>query len=340
MRQIFLASPAAEKPVVPDNSVTAWVQKAPATLLDCQRYKCLSSQIRFDSVSGMEIQSLSICVPAGCPNRCRFCVSQMHDTTYPDVIEQETAGGSMPERDYLQRLEFARDNGCNTVILTGNGEPVINRRFLERFAMWNKRIAAPFRWVELQTSGVTVDDEMLEFLRDNVAISTISFSLSDMFDSDSNAEINGTPEKLRVDVEDLCRKIKERGFNLRLSLNMTVVYNDRTIESLFHQASRLGADQITFRQLYVSDDTSVPQNQWILANQYSRFDMLTEYIQRNGRILEVLPFGATRYSLQGMSTVLDSDCMSVTPGQVIKYLILRPDCHLYTKWDDKGSLLF
>jgi len=24
----------------------------------------------------------------------------------------------------------------------------------------------------------------------------------------------------------------------------------------------------------------------------------------------------------------------------LRYLILRPDCRLYTKWDDKGSLLF
>ena len=36
----------------------------------------------------MEVQSLSICVPGGCPNNCKFCVSKMHDETYPNQIEK------------------------------------------------------------------------------------------------------------------------------------------------------------------------------------------------------------------------------------------------------------
>lgn len=55
----------------------------------------------------MNIQSLSVCVPAGCPNRCKFCVSRLHHNNYKhdnyDHID-------------VDRLEFARDNGCNSVI--------------------------------------------------------------------------------------------------------------------------------------------------------------------------------------------------------------------------------
>lgn len=29
-----------------------------------------------------------------------------------------------------------------------------------------------------------------------------------------------------------------------------------------------------------------------------------------------------------------------TPKEDIKYLILQPDCKLYTKWNDKASLVF
>jgi len=37
----------------------------------------------------MIIQSLSIVVPAPCPNSCQFCVSKMHiDDTYQNQIEQ------------------------------------------------------------------------------------------------------------------------------------------------------------------------------------------------------------------------------------------------------------
>lgn len=41
-----------------------------------------------------------------------------------------------------------------------------------------------------------------------------------------------------------------------------------------------------------------------------------------------------------MSTVLDEDCMSEEAKESVKYLILRPNCKLYSKWDDKGSLVF
>ena len=47
------------------------------------------------------------------------------------------------------------------------------------------------------------------------------------------------------------------------------------------------------------------------------------------------------YSVMGMSTVVDEDCMAKNEEkQSWKYLILRPNCKLYTQWDDKGSLLF
>ncbi len=33
-------------------------------------------------------------------------------------------------------------------------------------------------------------------------------------------------------------------------------------------------------------------------------------------------------------------CVSKKVDGTIRYLILREDCKLYTKWDDKGSILF
>ena len=35
--------------------------------------------------------------------------------------------------DYLKRMEFARDNGCNTVMITGTSEPQQNKDFLSFF---------------------------------------------------------------------------------------------------------------------------------------------------------------------------------------------------------------
>ena len=67
---------------------------------------------------------------------------------------------------------------------------------------------------------------------------------------------------------------------------------------------------------------------------------LNDFIKEQGNILEVVSFGATRYDVMGISALVDNDCMSTTAGDDVRYLILRPNCHLYTKWDKEGSILF
>lgn len=68
----------------------------------------------------MRIQSLSIVVPnKRCVNSCDFCVSRMHGEDYPNMLDENLPFYDLYKRDYVRRLEFARDNGCNTVMLTG-----------------------------------------------------------------------------------------------------------------------------------------------------------------------------------------------------------------------------
>ena len=296
----------------------------------------------------LEIQSLSVCVPAGCPNKCKFCVSRMHASQHKDQIEHNLRFRDLYERDFCKRLQFARDNGCNTVILTGDGEPLMNIQFLKDFAHWNGSITSPFRWVEIQTSGVYLDEEKLRFLRNTVGVTSISLSLSDMCDKLSNQQMNGTPDKLMVNIDQLCTEIKRYDFNLRLSLNMTNVYEKRwgtngdCFEMMMDRAKVLGADMVTFRQLYVSGDPELEQNKWIAEHKASD-DLLiniSQYIRERGRLLEQLPFGAMRYSVNGMSLVVDYDCMATEAKPVMRYMVLRPNCKLYSRWNDNGSLIF
>ena len=291
----------------------------------------------------MNVQSLSICVPASCPNNCKFCVAHMHKEDYVNQIEKNKRFRDLYKEDFKKRLLFARDNGCNTVILTGNGEPLMNQKFLEDFGEWNKNLLHPFYWIEVQTSGVLLNDEYLRFLRNSVGITTISLSLSSIFNDEKNFEYNGTPEQLRFDLEKLCSEIKRYDFNLRLSLNMTDEYNDKSAEEIFDRLKELGADQVTFRVLYKSSENpNSPQNKWIEEHGClsSIINRINNYIERNGQKLELLPFGAMRYAVRDISTVVDNDCISVETKDTLKYLVLRPDCKLYTKWDTKGSILF
>lgn len=292
----------------------------------------------------MIIQSLSVCVPAGCTNDCYFCVAHMHREDYRNEIEKNKRFIDLYTKDYKKRLLFARDNGCNTVMLTGNGEPLLNQNFLEKFALWNESLPSPFIWIEIQTSGTLLNDEYLRFLRNTVGVNTISLSLSSIFDSKINAEYNRTKRDCEIDIDNICKEIKRYDFNLRLSLNMTDVYNDKSPEDIFIRAKELNADQLTFRELYTSNKNIYnQQNEWINHHKCSDnfMNKLKEYIKEKGDPLELLPFGAMKYSIHDFGVVMDNDCMSTDiKYDTVKYLILRENCKLYSKWDDKNSLIF
>ena len=318
----------------------------------------------------MKIQSLSIHVPTGkCFNNCKPCVSQMHDSPYPNriggAIEDDIEFSSATRRvkeEYIRRLQFAKDNGVNTIILTGTGETIQNKRFLKWFGEINKQIG--FHWIELQTAGNlllykeaksdgrTGDDfdfyTNIAFMR-TIGVSTISLSLFDMFSSELNAEITEMPKAHVFDVDELCHKIKQFNLNLRLSLNIYRGYKDYSISEIFKRANELEADQITFRKLYESEDKSLKQNQWIRLQNADGvldrfFDDLNAYIKANGVFLGKLPFGGMKYSVNDISVVTDDNCMDnaeerVDPD-VYKYLILRPNAKLYSDWSFKSSLIF
>ena len=289
----------------------------------------------------MKIQSLSVVVPNKiCINNCRFCVSKMHPNNYVNRMDVNDPLFDLNIRDYIKRLEFARDNGCNTVMLTGTSEPQQNKVFLTHFGLFMSILKNPFKIIEMQTTGVLLDGNYLRFLRNFVGVNTISLSLSSL-SSENNAEYNRIPEAHRFVLSTLCAAIKELGFTLRLSLNMTDDFDGLKPEYLFKELQRLGADQVTFRKLYASHDDTV-QRDWIIRHGAKRETMaaIVKYIKDSGRALETLEFGATRYSVDGISTVVDDDCMNCDVKQDLKYLILREDCRLYSKWDDAASLIF
>ena len=295
----------------------------------------------------MKIQSLSIVVPTNkCINNCKFCCAHMEKENYKNQMDENLPFYDLYQEDYLNRLEFARDNGCNTVMLTGNGEPQQNRSFLQKFGTLNKMLEKPFRNIEIQTTGVLLDENYLRFLRNHVKVSTISLSISSL-NNEKNAEYNGTNKNLIVDIEKLCKLIKKYDFNLRVSINLTDEFNYflnnySKIGGLFDILYiNLGADQVTFRKLYVSNNKTI-QDKWIEEHKlnYEAYEHLQFYLKNNGKKIGTLETGTIKYQIGEMSVVLDEDCMSQDLKDVYKYLILRPDCKLYSLWNTKASLIF
>ena len=298
----------------------------------------------------MKIQSLSIVVPTKncCVNSCKFCVSRTHTNPYEDKISpcakeyiegNDSAAESIEYKDYYNRLQFARDNGCNVVVLTGTGEPVQNMKFIEFFSDVNSTLKTPFKSIEVQTTGVLLDFEKITKLR-KFGVTTISFSISNIFDNDRNLELIGCNEKLRFNVFEAIKLVKQLGFNLRLSLNLVNDYDKYTVEQVIEKCKELGADQVTFRKLYKSDLNN-EIDKWIEHNASKNFyDNLVEHVKLNGKFLGVLPFGPSVYNIEEMSICIDSDCMSEEIKDTYKYLILRENAHIYFRWETKSSLIF
>ena len=310
----------------------------------------------------MKIQSLSIHVPTkGCVNNCKFCVSRMHESPFENrmdtLIPYENKlplEAEIAHEDYLRRLRFCKNNGVNTVIFTGDGEPMQNQKFLTWFAQVNEDIG--FEWLELQTSGNMLvkegknshiyDMSNLHFLKRFVGVSTISLSVSNIFDDENNWDVQNTPKKHRVPLSQLCGMIKMNHFNLRISMNMTDVYENHSPSEIFFKLKQLGADQVTFRKLYTSDTVANKQNAWIEANGFDEklFTEIQDGVVKEGTFLGILPFGAEKYSINKITTVIDNNCMDKPHERIepdtYKYLILRPNCKLYSSWDDNGSLIF
>ena len=294
----------------------------------------------------MNIQSLSVCVPAKrCINDCKFCCSKMHTADYDDRFTDYLNYSSYVE-DTRKRLEYARENGCNTCMLTGNNEPQQNKEFLRVFSEINKSLKAPFLNIEMQTTGAYINSEMLDFLKESVGVTTVAISVACLDDDEKNRDSIQTKDK-SLCLEWLCGEIRKRNMNLRICLNMNdeiLLHHPLTPASIIELCGRYGADQITFRALWSPDDAT-EQGKWIARHVT---DVTMEYIaalkadiRAKGKYLDTLEYGADRYDYYGFSVVVDEDSMSQEENRsAVKYLILRPNGHLYSKWDSKASLIF
>ena len=289
----------------------------------------------------MNVQSLSVVVPNNnCINNCKFCVSHMHPENYKNQMDDNLPFFDLYLKDYLKRLDFAQRNGCNTVMLTGNSEPQQNRKFLTYFGLFMQLMKNPFDWIEMQTTGALLDNNYLRFLRNHVGVNIISLSVSS-FDQFQNQEIIGCP--VQINLEELCKNIKKYDFTLRLSLNLSYAFANYSPEELFSTCyEEFLADQVTLRVLY-SNSNDTPQSKWVSqhAMNSDKINEINNFIKTYGTVLGKLPYGTTKYSYNDMSIVLDDDCMGKrNDNDAYKYLILRPDCKLYSSWDDKASLIF
>ena len=283
----------------------------------------------------MNIQSLSVVVPTGeCWNSCPFCVSRMHREDYGESV---VSAGYIPE-NYLNRMQFVRDEGCNSMILTGTAEPQQNMPFVIALLSANRNLRTPFYNIAIQTTGSGLTEADLEKMA-ALGLTTLSLSVSS-FSPDWNASMIGMPDRKATDFYEIQRIAKALHLVTRASVNLTDVFSEYEPREYFSWAIESGFDQITFRKIYA--DGFSEQARWIEQHRFpdEKIAEIKHYIRKNGTPIMTLPFGLVKYSVHGISTVLDDDCMSKDSIDSLKYAILRPNGHLYSRWDDTGSMIF
>lgn len=285
----------------------------------------------------MSIQSLSILVPCGdhCWNNCSFCVSRAHSEDYGQSI---ITANNIPQ-SYLDRVQFARDAGCDSLILTGTTEPQQNLPFIYRFLNLNRTLRTPFYNITIQTTGSGITQTELERMS-MAGINTLALSVSS-FDDITNWNIIHTPGNKRIlSLVSLISYAKYYNMNVRLCVNLTDAFINYRPANFFEYATLNHVDQLTFRKIYSTN--SGPQADWIAAHEFpeEKFKEINNYVCTTGKPINRLPFGAIKYDVNGISTVVDDDCMSQHNIEEIRYYILRDNGHLYSRWDSTASLIF
>ena len=307
----------------------------------------------------MKIQSFNVSVPAPCMNRCKFCVSAtrrceedvlkiQNDILDKNEIFHNHFSEDMWDKNisyYIDKFNYV-SRKCDTLLVTSTGEPMLNKKFIEFIGIVNQIIETPFRNIEIQTSGLLLNQKNIDFLISKLRVKTISLSLSAL-DEELNFRYNNPiHDKFRLNIKDTCKLIKDNGLNLRLSLTLTDYYNKYDsvdiMGSLFDRIKNLGADQVTFKSLYESGG-NLPEDLWVRKHKANPKiePLITEYIRTEGDIIRRLYTGEYVFSINGMAVVINKDCMSTKIiDDVLRYVILKSNGKLYTRWDNPASLLF
>ena len=285
----------------------------------------------------MAIQSLSILVPCNghCWNNCHFCVSMQHNEYYSkDIITTN----NIPQ-SYLDRMQWTRDAGCDSLIFTGVTEPQQNLPFIYKLLTLNRTLRTPFYNISIQTTGTALTPGEIERLA-QAGINTIALSISS-FDDQKNWDIIQAPEKVRtMSIVNIIECAKDNGMNVRACLNLTNEFNIFHPGIYFDWAEQYDVDQLTFRKIYSSGNNE--KSTWIKEHLFdnNKFESIRQFIIERGTIIRRLPFGALLYDVNGVSTVIDEDCMAEHNIKEIRYAVLRANNKLYSSWNKKGSLIF
>ena len=269
----------------------------------------------------MKAQNLTISIPyKGCDKNCEYCVSKMTGYIESDI--------DLMRMKVDKVYNLAKAANVTSVLLTGKGEPLLNRdillEFVKKFQEWP---------VEIQTNGIWLSKN-LWFLNNIMLVGTDIIAVS-----------IDTMEQF-WDYENLFNKIKKLGMVVRVCMNVTNLLKINRFFELFIKLTKEDlVDQLLFRNITIPNNTSKEHSaaKWITNNvdKYNYSDLYHQLMDSNPNEIRTLPDGTKVYDVNGVSVTFSDYCIQDrNDSEDIRSLIFMEDGHLYTSWNSKASMLF
>lgn len=229
---------------------------------------------------------------------------------------------------YKKQIEKVLSLGCENLQITGINEPLQNIKFLRILS--DVLSDNKFKNFEIQTSGVNLTEEMIEFLVNELHITTFAISVNSIDDKVNSKFFS---EKANVKLQEIVKNIKHYNVKLRFCYNLLDTFTKYTPEEIIKFSKELMIDEILFRKMY-GDDTDKEESIYVkehklndeLFNKY--YDFVT-----NHDIKEYTIHGVPVYDVEGIKTIIESDNKSRHVSVDGKNLLLRTNCKLYDDWD-------
>jgi hypothetical protein len=269
-----------------------------------------------------------------CNASCPFCVAKMTGSNFSDCIEFD-------ERRFNVACQIAEQmrNGLLTVILTGQGEPLL---FTKQITRYLQCIDFRFPLIGLQTNGILVEKNLDNFRQwKDEGLTTVCLSIASGDHKVSNGIMGINSD---YNYWNAAAMLQEIGLNVRLNCTMTKVgtYKPRDCENIILRANNAGILQTTFREVTMPDPCySSSIGAWVGSHSVEgAAKRLHHYLALNGAVrLMELPHGGVVYDYKDQNVAIGNCLTDTTNPDDIRQVIFFPDGRVAYDWRYKAARL-
>lgn len=283
-----------------------------------------------------------------CPNDCGICISKMTPSHGIDFIEP-----IIDWNTFDKATDIAVSYGVKYFLITSKGEATLYPAQISEYL--HRVEGKPFIRRELQTEGSTIAnggkiyDEFLKIWKNN-GLDLIAISIYH-YDDDKNYKMFNSKNP-KYNLEDLIKKIKSYGINVRLSCVMLKGNIDSIdeVSKLIDFCKKNDVFELTLR---TADSPRKSLNEKVskFVNDNKTSNSFTEevirYLNKNGTLCNTLPHGALIYEIDKQNVAISSGLSNkdnkknvisfdkiYAKNDILRQLIFIPPGMLTNSWEN------